>query len=185
MKKIALMAAIVGMCTSAFAHIPEGRVFGVFQFPTDKLPVLDGNISEWDVVPDEMWINLDDPDIVVGEGDVGREKDRSNLYFRYAMGWNDELDRLYHVYDRFDDVWDRDAGGIGCCGQDDSIEIGVDADHSGGWFHAGGAGIAGDLSDEEVKKYNGGQTQTSHYRWPALAPFGWSWFWMSDSGLAW
>ena len=125
MKKIALMAAILGMCTSAFAHIPEGRVFGVFQFPTDKLPVLDGNISEWDVVPDEMWIDLDDPDIVVGEGDVGREKDRSNLYFRYAMGWNDELDRLYHVYDRFDDVWDRDAGGIGCCGQDDSIEIGA------------------------------------------------------------
>ena len=79
MKKIALLAAIVGMCTSAFAHIPEGRVFGVFQFPTDKLPVLDGNISEWDAVPDEMWIDLDDPDIVVGEGDVGREKDRSNL----------------------------------------------------------------------------------------------------------
>ena len=75
MKKIALMAAIVGMCTSAFAHIPEGRVFGVFQFPTDKLPVLDGDISEWDVVPDEMWIDLDDPDIVVGEGDVGHLHD--------------------------------------------------------------------------------------------------------------
>ena len=67
--------------TFAYSRRPSVRVF---QFPTDKLPVLDGDISEWDVVPDEMWINLDDPDIVVGEGDVGREKDRSNLYFRYA-----------------------------------------------------------------------------------------------------
>ena len=98
-----------------------------------------------------MWIDSDNPDIIVGEGDVGREKDRSNLFFRFAMGWNDELDRIYYVFDRFDDVWDRDAGGVGCCGQDDSIEIGLDSDHSGGWFHAGGAGISGDLSEEEAK----------------------------------
>jgi len=180
-KSIILTAACLGLSTAAFAHIPEGRIFGAFQWPTSNLPVLDGDISEWDILPDEVWITLDDPDIVVGEGDVGREKDRANLYFRFAMGWNDELNRLYYVFDRFDDVWDRDAGGIGCCGQDDSIEIGIDADHSGGWFHAGGAGIAGDLSEEEVKLFNGGQAQTSHYRWPALPPFGWSWFWMSDS----
>jgi len=181
-KKIILIAAALGMISSAaFAHIPEGRTFGAFQWPTDKLPVLDGNISEWDALPPELWITSDDTDIIVSEGDVGREKDRSNIFFRFAMAWNDELDRIYYVFDRFDDVWDRDGGGIGCCGQDDSIEIGMDADHSGGWFHAGGAGISGDLSDEEIKLFNGGQTQTSHYRWPALAPFGWSWFWMSDS----
>lgn len=80
------MAAILGMSTAAFAHIPEGRVFGVFQWPTDSLPVLDGNISEWDAVPAELWIDLDDADIVVGEGDVGREKDRSNLFFSFRHG---------------------------------------------------------------------------------------------------
>ncbi len=181
MKKFVMMLALVGVCSSSFAHIPEGRVFGVFQWPSNNLPVLDGDISEWDAVPDELWIDLDDPDMVAGEGDVGREKDRSDIYFRFAMGWNDETDRLYYVYDRYDDVWDRDGGGIGCCGQDDSIEIGVDADHAGGWFHSGGAGISGDLTDEENALYNGGSSQTSHYRWPTLAPFGWSWFWMSNS----
>ena len=39
----------------------------------------------------------------------------TNLNFRVAVGWNDELDRVYYVYDRFDDIWDRDAGGFGCC----------------------------------------------------------------------
>lgn len=184
-KKIAALAAIMGLVSSSFAHIPEGRVFGAFQWPTDKLPVLDGDISEWDILPAEVWLDSDDADIIVGEGDVGREKDRSNLFFRFAMGWNDELDRIYYVFDRFDDVWDRDAGGIGCCGQDDSIEIGLDSDHSGGWFHAGGAGIAGDLTEEENKLFTGGQTQTSHYRWPPITsgsdPNGWSWFWMSSS----
>jgi hypothetical protein len=109
MKKFVMMLALVGICSSAFAHIPEGRVFGVFQWPSNNLPVLDGDISEWDAVPDELWIDLDDPDMVAGEGDVGREKDRSDIYFRFAMGWNDETDRLYYVYDRYDDVWDRDA----------------------------------------------------------------------------
>ena len=98
------------------------------------------------------------------------------------MGWNDETDRLYYVYDRFDDVWDRDAGGIGCCGQDDSIEIGIDADHSGGWFHAGGAGISGDLSDEK-RMHSTTVDRLRHHTTvgqPWL-PFGWSWFWMSNS----
>lgn len=187
-KKIAVLAAVMGLVSSsAFAHIPEGVIYGAFQWPTDKLPVLDGDISEWDILPAEVWIDSDNPDLIVGEGDVGRERDRSNLFFRFAMGWNDELDRIYYVYDRFDDVWDRDANpdGLGCCGQDDSIEVGLDADHSGGPFHTAAAGNSGDLTPEEAKLFNGGQTQTSHYRWPPIVsgvdPNGWSWFWMSDS----
>ena len=56
-KKIAVLAAIMGLVSSsAFAHIPEGRVFGAFQWPTDKLPVLDGDISEWEILPTEVWL---------------------------------------------------------------------------------------------------------------------------------
>lgn len=155
------------------AHVPEGQVFGAWQWPTAQLPNLDGDISEWNVLPQELWIIIDQT--TVAEGDVGREIDYSNLWFRYAMGWNDELDRIYCVYDRFDDNWDRDGGGVGCCGQDDSIEVSIDADHSAGWFWDSGG------TDEEIARARGRQAQTAHYRWPALAPFGWKWFWMTSA----
>ena len=67
-KKIAVLAAVMSLVSSsAFAHIPEGTIYGAFQWPTDKLPVLDGDISEWDVLPAEVWIDSDNPDIIVGE----------------------------------------------------------------------------------------------------------------------
>lgn len=175
---IAAAALLLGS-VSVFAHVPEGVIFGAWQWPTSHLPTLDGDISEWEVIPAEIWLDQNNPDIIVGEGDIGRAVDSANLAFRFAASWNDELDRMYFVFDRFDDVWDRDGGGFGCCGQDDSIEISVDADHSAGWFYFGGDSFDGDA--EQQKRERGRHAQTAHYRWPALEPFGWKWFWMSDS----
>ena len=44
--------------TQAFGHDPEGEIFLVWQWPTSHLPVLDGDISEWEAVPDEFWIDI-------------------------------------------------------------------------------------------------------------------------------
>ena len=176
MKKMSLLAAAATVFTlsaSAWAHVPEGQIFAAWQWPIDHLPTLDGDISEWNSLPKEYWIDIFQT--AVAEGDVGRAIDTSNLNFRFAMGWNNELDRIYYVIDRFDDNWDRDGGGFGCCGQDDSQEVGLDADHTGDFFWA----FEG--TDEELARNRGRQAQTGHYRWPALEPFGWYWFWMSGS----
>jgi hypothetical protein len=179
-KILALCAVALMLCSvSAFAHVPEGVIYAAWQWPTSHLPTLDGDISEWEVIPAELWLDQNNPDIIVGEGDVGRAVDAANLAFRFAASWNDELDRMYFVFDRFDDVWDRDGGGVGCCGQDDSIEISVDADHSGEWFWYNPADF--DDDEEQTKRNRGRHAQTAHYRWPALEPFGWKWFWMTDS----
>ena len=177
MKKVFALAAATMLLTSSasFAHFPEGVVFPAWQWPTG-MPTLDGDISEWDMLPDDFWITIFDTE--VAEGDIGREIDLANLNFRVAVGWNDELNRIYYVYDRFDDVWDRDAGGFGCCGQDDSIEIHLDADHSADRF----AFWTDDFEDaDERARENGRSNQTGHYRWPALEPFGFYWFWLSTS----
>lgn len=179
MKKraVVLIGAAVLLCVSAaFAHVPEGIIFGAWQWPTSHLPTLDGDISEWEVLPEEIWVDI--YQTTVAEGDIGREIDTANLWWRFAMGWNSELDRVYYVFDRFDDIWDRDGGGFGCCGQDDSIEVSVDADHSGGWFWEQNAES---MTEDEIKRTRGRQAQTSHYRWPPLEPFGWKWFWMTDA----
>lgn len=178
MRKLLAFAATALMLTStaSLAHFPEGQIFGAWQWPSTHLPNLDGDISEWNVLPDELWIDIFQTE--VAEGDIGREIDTANLNFRVAVGWNDELDRVYYVYDRFDDLWDRDAGGFGCCGQDDSIEIFLDADHSADRH----AFWTDDYEDAEERARNNGRTnQTGHYRWPALEPFGFYWFWLSSS----
>ena len=174
MRRIAFFAvASLVMAGQSLAHVPEGEIFGAWAWPTSHLPVLDGDISEWDVLPAELWVDIFQTS--VAEGDVGREIDTSNLNWRFALGWNDELDRIYMVFDRFDNIWDRDGGGFGCCGQDDSIEVAIDADHSGGTFWAT------EGTEEELALNRGRQAQTAHYRWPALPPDGWKWFWMTSA----
>ena len=53
---------------------------------------------------------------------------------RFTVAWNDETDRLYFAQHRYDDLFDRDQFYVspGLCGGDDSFEVHVDADHSGG-----------------------------------------------------
>ena len=113
--------ALLGFNTASYAHVPEGLVLGVWQWPSSHLPVMDGDISEWDVVPENLWLNAASEYngellTTVVAGEVGAELNTADLNYRWTSGWNDELDRLYFVYDRFDDLWDRDAGGIGGAG---------------------------------------------------------------------
>ncbi len=184
-KAFALAAAVslLSFSSVAIAHVPEGLVLGVWQWPTTHLPVMDGDISEWDVVPGNLWLSAfsefnGEPLNTVVAGEVGAEVDAADLNFRWTQGWNDELDRLYFVQDRFDDVWDRDGGGIGGAGGDDSFEINIDADHGGdvSWFGADDFD-----TEEEVARNRGRLNQMSHYRWPPLEPIGWNWMWASSA----
>ena len=40
------------------AHVLQGTVRGIWQWPADMLPTLDGDLSEWEVVPDSLWLDL-------------------------------------------------------------------------------------------------------------------------------
>ena len=134
MKSLSIVAVgLIALANVVSAHVPEDKILGAWQWPTSHLPVLDGDISEWEVLPEELWIEINEQDF---GGDLGttKEIDVSDMWFRVAISWHDETDRLYYVIDRFDDLWDRDGGGFGDSGNDDSIEIGVDADHSGDWY---------------------------------------------------
>jgi len=60
MRKLLAFAATALMLTStaSLAHFPEGQIFGAWQWPSTHLPNLDGDISEWDVLPAELWIDI-------------------------------------------------------------------------------------------------------------------------------
>jgi len=188
MRKMLTLTAVVSLLslsTTAFAHMPEGLTLGVWQWPSTHLPVMDGDTSEWDILPDNVWIDpFSEIDGVLlmqaVAGEEGREPDSADLNFRFAVGWNDELDRIYLTFDRFDDVWDRDDvdTGTDVGGGDDSFEVHIDADHGGEKMHFSGSDFEDD--DERVRN-NGRFVHASHYRFPKLS----NWNWMWDSSATW
>jgi hypothetical protein len=54
--------------------------------------------------------------------------DRSTLDIKVKVGWVSGLNRLYFLYEAYDDYWDFDQLGL----HNDTYEIVVDADLSGG-----------------------------------------------------
>lgn len=99
--------------------------FKVFQFPKNQIPRIDGEFSDWDIVPDsyavtteEMW------------DDSGKHKgiDKKTLDIKVKVGWVAGLNRLYFLYEAYDDYWDFNQLQL----RNDTFEIVVDGDLSGG-----------------------------------------------------
>jgi len=166
---VAATALMFSVTTASMAHLPADEVFGAFQWPSNQLPVLDGNISEWNALPAELWVDSNDFGATQG---LVPEVDASDFFFRIAVGWNDELDRIYFVSERFDDVYDRDGD------RDDTYEFGWDTDHSADDFWATGVDAA------DLPRERGRGAQSGHFAWPenldGEARGNWFWFWMTQ-----
>ena len=186
------------------AHVPAGTVLGIWQWPLEALPVMDGDLSEWEVVPDSLWLDLNTldadgnplfwaPDLSengsLETGRYGTEADPADLTMRFAVGWNDETDRLYFAQQRHDDLYDRDsAEPPGICGGDDSVEVTVDADHSGGLilFRSFCTSDGGCDTGLNHIRDTGRYAQTAFFLFPSRSVarsslLDWHWMWMSGA----
>ena len=152
-----LVAIWMGMYGATWAHLPEDLTFFAVQLPDTYIPILDGDVSEWDIVPDAYAIENDDMSRSMIEALIGADADLSDLAIRCIIGWNDSTNRLYFMIEVFDDVHQADRSDPEALWTDDSWEIILDADHSGGQF----AGFSG-LSEEETKRRTG--AQATRYR---------------------
>ena len=109
----------------------DGHVFEVFQFPRNQMPRIDGQTADWEMVPeryvyDTKWLNDT-------EDGHGTEIDPSDLDVKVRVGWVKGLNRLYVLYEAYDDFWD--FGRFNPKGyRNDIFEIAVDGDLSGGPF---------------------------------------------------
>lgn len=99
--------------------------FKVFQFPRTAIPRIDGDFTDWDIVPSSYTITIDDM-----WDDTGKHPstDRSTLDIKVKVGWVNGLNRLYFLYEAYDDFWDFNQLSL----HNDTYEIVVDADLSGG-----------------------------------------------------
>ena len=142
MKKILSIASILalGIMLQANAVSAHVDIVGIesgtlFQFPAGMEPTLDGDLSEWDIVPEDYYVPFESHfEYYLG---LGHENDESNLSFRVVAGWSQGTNRLYFMMERFDNYWDRNGVGA-VAGGDDSWEIMIDSDHGGDqhWYAA-------------------------------------------------
>jgi hypothetical protein len=107
------------------ATAPKLPIFKVFQFPADKIPRIDGDSTDWAMVPDSYAITLAD---MHDDEHKHAAPDPKDLDIKVKVGWVKGLNRLYFLYDAYDNYWDFADPGL----HNDTFEVVVDGDRSGG-----------------------------------------------------
>lgn len=108
-----------------------GVEYKIFQFPANQIPTIDGKADDWAIVPPAYNIGIDQlKETVKG---LGFNFDKKDLDVNVKVGWVKGLNRLYFLYEAYDDYWDFRRADR----HNDIFEVVVDGDLSGGPLIAG------------------------------------------------
>jgi len=107
------------------ATAPTLPIFKVFQFPSNMIPRIDGKDDDWAIVPDSYAITLAD---MHDDEHKHAAPDPKDLDIKVKVGWVKGLNRLYFLYEAYDNYWDFADPGL----HNDTFELVVDGDRSGG-----------------------------------------------------
>src|SRR5947209_12396462 len=116
---------------AAFFHVPAeavdrpGTAYPIFPFPANMIPRIDGNADDWKMVPDSYSIGMDQ---LVDDTNKDRKPDPQDLDVKVKVGWVKGLNRLYFLYEAYDNYWDFSRPGL----HNDIFELVVDGDLSAG-----------------------------------------------------
>ncbi|MBM3793510.1 MAG: PKD domain-containing protein [Acidobacteria bacterium] len=123
-----LRAVWVLMLAAAAASALErpGVEFKIFQFPAHAIPRIDGDTADWAMVPASYVIGSDQLKDTVKQ----TPRDPKDLDVSVKVGWVKGLNRLYFLYEAYDNYWDFKAPDL----HNDIFEVVVDGDLSGGPF---------------------------------------------------
>jgi hypothetical protein len=108
---------------STFAQ--EKRSYKIFQFPPNMIPSVDGKAADWNMVPDDYTIGMDQ---LWDDSKKHPNADIKNLDVMVKVGWVKGMNRLYFLYEAYDNYWDFSLSDL----HNDIFEIVVDGDQSGG-----------------------------------------------------
>jgi len=122
---------ILAFCCGVFksyAFQSKDTIYPIFQFPQNKIPRIDGDFNDWNLVPNSYTIGLDQMKESING--IGFNLDATDLDIKVKVGWVKNLNRLYFYVEVFDDFWEFEQLDI----KQDIFELVVDADVSGGNF---------------------------------------------------
>ena len=152
---------IVLLCVQALALERPGVEYKIYQFPADRIPRIDGDGSDWSIVPADYAIRMDQlRETVHGKGD---QFDLKDLDVSVKVGWVKGLNRLYFLYEATDDYWDFQRADR----HNDIFELVVDGDLSGGPLISTMHPHAGIDKNEAFFSFHGVHAQNYHIFTPA------------------
>ena len=152
------------------AHHPKGVTYPIFQFPADRLPTIDGDPSDWAIVPDKLIIDGSHlSDTVMGKGP---NMDPKDLAVQVKVAWSPHTNRLYFLYKVYDDMHNFNLA------RGDIFEVVVDADHSGGRYHS-----FDDVDDKTEARLKSTTAQNYHIFTPPAKGKAWAWVWGEQQWL--
>ena len=109
------------------SYAQDTRSFKIFQFPADQIPRVDGKSDDWGMVPEEYVVGMDE---LWEDSGKHKEADPKNLDVSIKVGWVKGMNRLYFLYEAYDNYWDFSRPDL----HNDTFELIVDGDQSGGPF---------------------------------------------------
>jgi hypothetical protein len=123
------VAFLIGLALAPAEALERPEVtFKIFQFPADKIPRIDGEIDDWDMVPDSYAIGMDQLENTEAPAGHATDRDPKDLDIKVKIGWVKGMNRLYFLYQAYDNYWDFSRLDL----HNDIFEVVVDGDLSGG-----------------------------------------------------
>lgn len=165
--------AMICCCGAFKSYAIQSRdtIYPIFQFPQNKIPRIDGDFSDWNLVPENFAIGLDQMKESING--IGFNLDATDLDISVKVGWVKDLNRLYFYVEVFDDFWEFQQLDI----KQDIFELVIDADVSGGNFIKKWNTNKNRIPIEELHfRGHGAHAQNYHIFMPALNK-DWSMVW--------
>ena len=133
-KSIVICLAVVmslGVVSLAGAHSPAGELFFLVQFPDNAVPTIDGDLSDWNIVPESpYYLRADKMFDPAQMQEAGRgELDLSDFNPVHVLGWNDNMNKIYFANQIFDNLHNADREDPARHWNDDNWEVEVNPTH--------------------------------------------------------
>lgn len=166
---LVILILFAALCSSGYVYGQTNTEFKVFCFPADKIPSIDGDIRDWDIVPESYIITIDS--MTEDEGKHANPN-KNTLDIRVKVGWSEASNRLYFLYEAYDNYWSFSRDDLNV----DIFEVVVDGDRSGGPFIDKFYPFD-DVSREEAwNLFHGRHAQNYHIYTPSKRG-DWCWYW--------
>src|ERR1019366_414146 len=107
MKRLMIGTAVllILFAGGAYGAQPDNTTFKIFQFSPNLIPTIDGKTDDWNIVGEDYTYRTDKLDGTTC-GYPGGKVDTKDLDVAVKVGWVKGLNRLYFLYEAYNDYWD-------------------------------------------------------------------------------
>lgn len=116
----------LSLVATLYALERPGVEYKIYQFPSGQIPRIDGKTDDWAQFPASYTIGMDQLKETVHN--LGFKYNKKDLDVSVKVAWVKGLNRLYFLYEAYDDYWDFRRADR----HNDIFEVVVDGDLSGG-----------------------------------------------------